>query len=238
MSNTPLVFIHGWGQDPDCWLLQRERYPDAHYLCLPGHAGAADAKAENWLDILHAQLPQQATSIIGWSLGGQLAMQLALKFPEQVNALLLIATTPCFCQQDDWPDACSATVFSAFQQGIMKNPKKTLRRFRALMLKGGPDPNREIGSATITPTTSGLFEGLHLLEHIDLRADLSHIKQPTWVVHGSNDAVTPVAAGGYLAELIPQAQWHRLEGANHVPQLTETAFIHSMIQRCLLTESS
>ncbi|MDX8391653.1 MAG: alpha/beta fold hydrolase, partial [Mariprofundaceae bacterium] len=74
-----LVFVHGWGQSPQTWHAQLDYFStrcETQTICLPGHGGAADAPTDAWEDHLHKQLPDTPHILIGWSLGGMLALQL------------------------------------------------------------------------------------------------------------------------------------------------------------------
>ena len=231
----PLVFLHGWGQSKQIWHEQYQSFADASYLNLPRHGGAADSQA--WLETLIAQLPGQPCILVGWSLGGQLAMQLAAQYPNRIHALVLVDTTPCFRIQKDWQHGCADTIFRGFEQGIQDHATKTMSRFFALMLHGDAIERAElnrIAKASInrlTPTsTQALQQGLELLANLDLRPILEHIAQPTWVVHGQCDAIIPYAAGAYLAEHIPHATLHRFESCGHAPFLTQTQPFNQLLE--------
>ena len=221
---TPLVFLHGWGQSARIWHAQREAFPDALYLNLPGHGGAADA--DDWLEALAGQLPGEPAILVGWSLGGMLAMQLALKDPDRVAGLALVSTTPCFRNKDTWTHGCSDAVFEGFVDGVAKQSAKTLGRFFALMLHGDNVDRRgfnELARQSIDreqpPSHEGLRRGLELLAGLDLRDALAGIRQPALVLHGNEDAIVPATAGRFLAGQLPNAEW-RSWPAGHAPFLT------------------
>jgi len=60
-----------------------------------------------------------------------------------------------------------------------------------------------------------------MLSRTDLRPALDSIAQPTLVMHGDRDAITPLAAGRYLAQALPNARIVIMEGAAHVPFASE-----------------
>jgi pimeloyl-[acyl-carrier protein] methyl ester esterase len=58
-----------------------------------------------------------------------------------------------------------------------------------------------------------------MLRDTDLRAELSHLDQPTLVLHGAADTLTPAGAGAWLAGALPAArhvEWPRAAHALHV----------------------
>lgn len=146
-GTADIVLLHGWGMTPAVWApiesLLGERRSVA--LPLPGHAGAAPAPAGEvaaWSDRLATRLPA-ATTLVGWSLGAMLALDLAHRAPERVARLVLIGGTARFVAddasaRDTWPGLAPATV-EAFRAGFAHDPHATLKRFLALQCLGEPD---------------------------------------------------------------------------------------------------
>ncbi len=236
----PLVFLHGWGQSDRIWHAQRTYFSGRHPLgmpCLPGHGGAPEAPATDWTDRLATSLPATPAVLIGWSLGGLLAIRLALAYPARVAALVLVATTPCFCRRTDWPLGCADDVFHDFETGVQKDPARAARHFFNLMLHGDGlscAQSRAVARAAMERDrpagAAALHEGLTLLAGLDLRAQLAELALPCLVLHGTADAVVPVTAGAYLAEHIAGAAFVRLEGAGHAPFLTQAEIFNRKLE--------
>lgn len=224
---TAMAFLHGWGQSARIWHGQRHAFADARFINLPGHGGAAQAPAQAWVDRLAEALPDTPAILVGWSLGGLLAIQIALRHPHRVAALVLVSTTPCFAGRPDWPYGCEQTLLDGFRAGVEGASAKTLSRFFALMLHGDGLPRADynaLARASIDkqqqPTPAAMLEGLELLERMDLRQALHTIRQPALVVHGADDAVIPVGAGRFLADALPEARWLQFATCGHAPFLT------------------
>ena len=94
------------------------------------------ADLESQLQDLQATLPEQCV-LVGWSLGGQLALELARRAPQQVRALVLIASTPRFTQAADWPQGMDAETVRAFGTLLAQDWRQTLRDFVQLQVRGG-----------------------------------------------------------------------------------------------------
>lgn len=239
--NTPMAFLHGWGQSRQIWYQQISTFPEALFLNLPGHGGSAEH--DDWIEAIAGQLPDSPSIIVGWSLGGIIAMQLALKCPEKVKGLALISTTPSFCNRADreqaaWENGCQQDVFDAFESGIRENSAKTMGRFFMLMLQGDgisrSDYNR-IAKAGIDkkypPTQATLTKGLDHLVSTDLREAVASISIPTLVMHGAQDAIIPTAAGAWLAKALPQATWQAFDSCGHAPFLTHPEAFNESLER-------
>lgn len=75
-------------------------------LELPGYGDRENTIAEHTVESLSAWLDSeisQPATLIGWSLGGLVATQFALDFPHKVSGLGLIASSPKFIAEGDWP---------------------------------------------------------------------------------------------------------------------------------------
>lgn len=234
--SAPLVFLHGWGQSRQIWYRQMGAFPGATFLNLPGHGGSAEH--DDWVEAMADQLPDRPLIIVGWSLGGIIAMQVAMMYPEKIKGLALISTTPSFCNRQDWDHGCDQAIFDAFESGIKEHSPKTMSRFFMLMLQGDTisrsDYNR-IAKASIDkahpPTQAALSSGLDNLAIADLREGVSSIAVPTLVMHGAEDGIVPTAAGAWLAKKLPHATWKRFNGCGHAPFLTHAETFNESLER-------
>jgi len=226
--NYPLVFLHGWGQSERIWFQQRQFFPDATFINLPGHGGASDAVFEQWLQIVVDQLPKRPAVLVGWSLGGMLVMEVASRWPESCAAIALISSTPSFRLRDGWEYGCSQDVFSDFEQAVMSQSPKTMNRFFALMMIGDGLSRsayntlaREAVNRQLPTTAAGIKAGLELLSTIDLRDQLHALSMPTLIMHGKQDAIVPFSASRALAKALPDSQLKKFEACGHAPFLTQ-----------------
>jgi len=224
---TQLVFLHGWAQSQQIWYQQQQQFAGARFINLPGHGGAKDAPAAAWPDLLAAQLPDEPCTLVGWSLGGMLAMEIAQRFPGRVAALALIATTPRFAAAEAWLHGCDQAILAAFEEAVASASPRALNRFFALMLHGDAlsrsDYNqlaRQAVDRTHPVTAAGLAAGLELLATMDLRHRLPPADMPLLIMHGEQDAIVPVAAGRWLAEQLPAAHVHFADACGHAPFLS------------------
>ena len=234
--SSPMTFLHGWGQSRQIWHQQMSAFPDATFLNLPGHGGSAEH--DDWIKSMADQLPDSPSIIIGWSLGGIIAMELAIQYPEKIKALALISTTPSFCNRENWHHGCQQQVFDAFESGIRENSAKTMSRFFKLMFQGDTisrSDYNQMAKASVDklrpPTETALSKGLNHLASSDLRASISLISTPTLIMHGAEDAIIPESAGQWLARKLPHATWKAFNGCGHAPFLTHSATFNETLER-------
>lgn len=245
-TGSPAVLVHGWGTHGGIWDPLRDAIAATHKLCvpdLPGHGRSREVRAPT-LDALTAALQAVAPAgsvWIGWSLGGLASLSIALRAPQQVRALVLIAATPRFVQAPDWPCAMPESTLAEFARDLRQDCRVTLSRFLALQLGHGEAERAMLRSLRASlfshgePSPEGLAAGLDILRDTDLRVDLAAIDLPVLLVHGARDRIAPVAAAEALAARLPQAELMLVPDAGHAPQLSHWRAIEPRLTRFLAT---
>lgn len=227
-----LVLLHGWGMNSEvwhAWLPVLEKHYTVTRVDLPGHgrseyAPGMDSMA-SWVSVLLDVVPEQAI-YIGWSLGGQLALQCALTQPECVTRLVMLAATPKFVTSDDWQYATDAMVFKAFCQALQKTPERTLERFLALQMRDSEHQKltlkkmKSLMAAMPVPDYHALEDGLNFLVSNDFRQRLSDLLIDTLWMYGENDVLLPTGIGSATGKLMPNAEYVGIKGAGHALMLS------------------
>lgn len=244
-SGAPLLLIHGWGMHGGMWGGAVEALAErccVHVVDLPGHGLSRkpedvskpfpnlqltthDLRLHSIIQQLSAQFAEPLT-VCGWSLGGQIAMRWAQREPEKIQRLILVSSTPCFVRQTGWSCAMEAETLAGFAAALAGNHALTLRRFLALQVRGS-ERERELlarlRAALFSrgePDLVALQTGLDILRDCDLRAALPDIAQPTLVIAGERDTLTPLPASEYMASVMPAARLTTVKGAAHAPFLS------------------
>jgi len=237
-----LALVHGWGMnarvfDALAGLLAADF--EVRALDLPGHGGRvalADNTLQAWADDLAQQLPDKAI-LLGWSLGGQVAMRAALDHPHKIARLVLLASTPKFVATEDWDRGMAAEDLEDFGVALLADPQATLLRFLSLQTRGMPGQKsllqhlRQTLLAAPPARSEALAGGLAILRDTDLRDELPRLTQPTLVLHGALDTLTPAAAGAWLAETLSAAQHVEFDRAAHAPHLSHGEAVAAAIGR-------
>lgn len=139
-GNVHLVLLHGWGLNAEVWRCIDEELSShftLHLVDLPGFGRSRGFGAMSIADMAEAVLRQAPDKAIwlGWSLGGLVASQIALTHPERVQALVTVASSPCFSARDEWP-GIKPDVLAGFQQQLSDDFQRTVERFLALQTMG------------------------------------------------------------------------------------------------------
>jgi len=196
-------------------------------LDLPGHGTMQcipriQASCDAYAAAVVARAPRQALWI-GWSLGGLVAMQVALSYPERVQGLVLIASTPQFVCSDDWHSAMAAADFDDFDKNLANDVQRTVTRFCLLQARhnrnAGDTMRRMLVHLAIDDDNAleGLSAGLRVLRTTSLVSRTCEIASRTLLVYGEKDPLVPTAAGSYLAKSMVAAKLHIIDGAGHAP---------------------
>jgi len=209
-----VVLLHGWGLNSAIWddfaLGLRLARPEVvvHQMDLPGYGhNAQQGSSASLMELAKTclnQAPEQAVWV-GWSLGGLLAMQIALLGSTRVQGLQLISSTPKFTSSDDWVYGVDLTIFKRFRDELANDYQKTLTKFLLLQAgssKGARDLARAAHASICqlpAPDAKTLGDGIECLANHDLRSQLGSVSVPTQVVSGRLDRVTTPQSSRFLA---------------------------------------
>lgn len=241
-----LVLIHGWALHGGVFAPLVERLADRctlYCVDLPGHGHSRDAASSLQLDACAREILAQVPSAIwlGWSLGGLFALRAAL-LSDQVQGVALIAATPRFVRDHDWPNAVESSVFHQFGEDLQRDYRGTLERFLALDTIGSSHAREELRSLKQTlyargePDAQALQQGLRLLEDSDLRSDLADLRVPSLWLSGQRDRLVSPAGMRDAAALAPWSHHLDIRGGGHAPFLGHAdevarelaAFVHTL----------
>ena len=232
MTSPEIATLHGWAMHGGLFDELSARWPDARWrrIDLPGHGTRRGdpwpARVEDLLDDLLARTPHGAW-LMGWSLGGLLAMQALLRRPGMVRGLVLIAATPCFVARDHWPAGMDAGLVKAMALELAADPESVIQRFLALEIHGSAharDELRRLKSVALrhgVPDKAALLAGLNHLAETDVSRRLDEIEAPVLLIGGRRDRLVPWAALEAADERLPDSRLVRIPGSAHAPFLTD-----------------
>ncbi len=228
-TGSDVVLLHGWGLNSGVWEPMCETLQQHHRVTLvdlPGFGRNADYLPDDYslemiADWLADYLPQNCT-LVGWSLGGLIAQQLALSSVDKISKLILVASSPKFTEADQWP-GIKPPVLAMFEQQLERDFSKTLDRFMAIQAMGSDSAKRDIKTIKRNiqdypiPDERALRAGLQLLANTDLRTQIKHISVPTYRLYGRLDSLVPHKAIDQIAALQTHCQSKIFAHASHAP---------------------
>ncbi|MGH8212349.1 MAG: pimeloyl-ACP methyl ester esterase BioH [Rhodanobacteraceae bacterium] len=226
-GDTHVVMLHGWAMSSAVFAPLVERLEGRctlHLVDLPGHGRSRDSTVPMKLDAC-ARAIEQATPPalwLGWSLGGLVALRAALTLRQQVRALAMLCASPRFVRGADWPHAISPEILRQFATDLREDYGGTLERFLALEALGSDCAQEDLRRLRrdalhdFAPDVRALCDGLDVLEHTDLRAQLRGLQQPSVWIAGRRDRLVPLAAMQWSAERCG-GTFVRIDGGGHAP---------------------
>ncbi|VFM95518.1 MAG: pimeloyl-[acyl-carrier protein] methyl ester esterase [Candidatus Kentron sp. G] len=237
-----LLALHGWGFNSAVWEEMGGQLRDGGVgfsaVDLPGFGVRPMLAGEYTLARLAdsvagtmAESGPVPCVLMGWSLGGLVALEVAHRYPERVEALVMVAAAPRFTQAGDWPHGVVPSVLDSFSRTLAEDTKAALVRF--LVLQAG---RTESGRATVkklrlllfrdgVPGRAALEQGLVLLRETDSRPLLREIRCPVLFILGERDNLLSSGAAVDLRRLCPGCRVEVITGCAHAPFISHpTAF--------------
>jgi pimeloyl-ACP methyl ester carboxylesterase len=230
-AGAPVVFAHGYDMDHTMFAAQFEDLPD-HHRCIAwdmrGH-GRSDCPPGPWalqdlVDDMTAFLEgvdAVPCHLVGMSVGGMIAVRVAVQCPELVRSLILIDTSA------DAEDPERAVLYTGFQDAIAAEgitdellqaglPILFGERYRSTQEEAMEFHVDRIKSMKIEAAVEGLRSFIGRDSVLDR---LGEIKVPVLVIHGEEDVAQPMAEAEKVVERIPGAELVRIPGAGHTTPL-------------------
>jgi pimeloyl-ACP methyl ester carboxylesterase len=166
--------------------------------------------------------------VFGVSMGGMIAQEFALQYPERTHALILGCTSP------GGPSAVRAekkVTDILFARGM------TFEQSREAILPyiyDAATPRDKVEKdvairRSCLPTQTGYMAQLQAILAWESYSRLVEIKAPTLVIHGTSDGLVPPANGKLIAERIPNAKLVLLNHASHLFTTDQTEAAHQAI---------
>ncbi len=231
----PIVFIHGSGDSARIWRLQIEQLGSAYALYavdLPGHGQRPDAlpaqvTAHDYAEAVYAviqnELQLSTPIIVGHSLGGAIALSLALEHGADVAGLILIGTGARIRVHPSLLEAARATPEAARHQlvemGFTVNAAPALAQ--AALIE------------QVTPPANALYRDLTACNVFDCMSRLPEISLPTLIICGTDDRATPVKYSQYLHDHIAASTLRIIPNAGHYVFREQAEAVNQAIEEWL-----
>jgi 3-oxoadipate enol-lactonase len=242
-QGVPLVFINSLGTDLRIWdavvaelgrrrpgtpLIRHDKRGHGLSDC-PSAPYTISDHAEDLRRLLESFSVVRAV-LIGISVGGMIALELAARHPELVEALVLADTAARIGSEESW----QARVALVREEGMARAGESIAPRWFARgFAESRPAEYRGYLNMLCRTPAEGYIGTCHALRDADLGSDVPGIRQPALVLCGSEDAATPPELMGKLARGLPRARFELIEGAGHLPCVEQPERMAELIHRFL-----
>jgi pimeloyl-ACP methyl ester carboxylesterase len=228
-QGPPLLLLHGAG-GAGRWTEAHQRLAESFTVYAPVHPGFGGTPLPDWVDgaedvafhyvDLAATLDLDRPLIVGLSLGGYIAIEIAILRPNLAAGLVLVDAVG-LRPDHPMPDLFIMEPLEA-ASALFADPSKLVM----LLPADGQPPGVDfiVRQYEEMAATARLLWRRSYDPRLERR--LHHVTAPTLVLWGAGDRLLPPAHGEKLAGLLPDARFHVIEGAGHVPPLeTPGAFV-------------
>lgn len=216
-----LVLLHGWAGYSGLWGDFATQLSQQYRVTLVDLPWRDNLEAMS--DEIVTTLDEESFYLLGWSLGGTVALDIAARYSNRVQGVILMTANPCFVATESWAGMPVET-FDAFAKQLHASSIVTLQRFLALQLQGSPAFLKDVKARFAlkpTPELVDLETSLSLLKTSDLRSVLAELNCPIAAILSDNDALIPVEIGEKMQTLQANLQLTILKNATHIPFVTQ-----------------
>jgi pimeloyl-ACP methyl ester carboxylesterase len=224
-KGKPILFLHPhiglFGSDAFIGALAKTgavlapSHPGYGRSALPKGMDTVDDLSYFYLDLME-QLDLRDVTVVGASLGGWIAAEMAVKSCERISRLVLIG--PLGAKLGDREKADVADVFTKSRAELealyFDRPERMKRDFAAL-------PDEELTVIARNWESTAAYCWLPYMVNPKLRGRLHRIKAPTLVLWGANDRLAPVDYGRRYAAEIPGAKFETIADSGHFPHIEQ-----------------
>ena len=231
-AGPAVLLIHGWLGNRSVWERQvaalRDRFTVVT-IDLRGHGESSPPRSGYTIGGMAADLEQLVRALgvprialVGWSMGGLIAQELARRLGDRCTALVLVCTTPGGLTDPKNPHA-DLPLVEQMRAAVAADFRGFVRTFVPTLFKAGSEAPLVawlVGQCQRTPPHVAEI-CLESVIATDFRDKLSAVKAPTLVIHGRHDATFKLAMGEELKKGIRGAQLVVFEESAHAPNLEE-----------------
>lgn len=228
-AGSTLLFLHGIGGNARNWEAQLDHFADRYQACAwdargYGESGGAVERFEQFTDAAAAVIDALGAPahVVGLSMGGRIALDLANRYPDRLRSLTL-ANTSAGSAETAAPEKVAA--FLALRLKPLVEEGLTPADIAETIVAGieGPNISARAREALLDShrrlDKDGYIAAMKAVTGFTAFPDFASLAVPTLVLTASEDRVAPPAHARQMAERIPGARLVELSGAGHISNI-------------------
>jgi pimeloyl-ACP methyl ester carboxylesterase len=214
-----MILLHAAGSNGHSWHKQLGELGAAHSpiaIDMPGHSRSSGVEGRKsigeYADFTSAfadALGIRSAVMVGRSMGGAIAMDFALRFPDRVEALVLIATAARFNIPAERLEGMKAVTMGRAPQAFVTDG------YSPITIKQNFDVIREGWMEQVKTDPRVRYGDLLACAEVDLRDRIGAIRKPTLILAGADDQVTPPSDAEFIKTKISGARLEVIPVAAH-----------------------
>jgi pimeloyl-ACP methyl ester carboxylesterase len=236
-EGTPFVYLHSTLGESAMWLPFYQTWARQFRVFVPTHPGfgksggfdqidTIEDMAFHYVELLDA-LGLEEVILGGVSLGGWIAAEFAVRWPERVKRLWIADAPGLWVEEQPLPDLFRFMGDTRkMREVLFHDPDCYMAQ---LLFQDRPDEERILTAyQNLTVLGRLLWERPYSPK---LPARLHRVQCPTLLLWGANDRLVPPAYGEAYRKLLPQAEWKLIPECGHLPMFEcETEFVEVVKQ--------
>ncbi|PKM94646.1 MAG: biotin biosynthesis protein [Firmicutes bacterium HGW-Firmicutes-1] len=231
MNKPYLVMLPGWGMGSYIWKpVQEMLSADFELLFVEWNdITSVDGYKEKVVQLMN-QYKMDSFSLLGWSLGALVALELASQYTSQIKYVFLISGTSRFTiyKEEQYLIGWNKKIIERMKFKLEKDQQETRLNFNKAMFSNTENSNGQAQSFfemvelnNSDYSTNSLLIGLDYLIQADVRKRINHIIAPMLLLHGEEDQICPLAAIEYIrSKKTYQTRLISLAHTGHIPFFT------------------
>ena len=222
-NNCDYLFLHGWGFNHHIFesfvkgIKQTNNVLTPCLYQLSREAGSSSFKAI--ANELKRRI-ENSTVVIGWSLGGLIATNLA-RISNRIEKLILISYAPRFVNTEKWKYVISDKDYKELKYDFVNDPEKTLNTFLGIVCFGDTpyktSKKRLQGYIANTINKKILLSWLNEMAEEDQTELITMLNMPKLFLYGENDALINPEVTSQFQRHISSAQYEIIKNCGHAP---------------------
>lgn len=221
-----IIFIHGAGGNGSYWTKQLTGIGSSFRVIapdLPGHGKSGGNSCDSikayreFINKFATKVSNGRFYLAGHSMGGAVALDFSLNYPEMLAGVILIATGARF------------SAINAILE-MLKNGRHNHELVDLAYGKNAPPRLRELALREISAVSPVVwFRDFSSCNHFDVSSRLAEIQLPALIITGTGDLLTPLQYGRLLECGMLNARLIEIEGAGHMLMLEKPGIINKHI---------
>lgn len=239
LLSDPIVLLHGWGSSSDSWqplISPLQDVANVITLDLPGFGASQQISEFNLdavVDLIIKELPERF-ALLGWSLGGMLAVQIAARYPHKVSRLITLAANAKFVANCDYETAMPLVTNRQFNKSFAADAATSLKLFTGLLAQGDANERALLKQIRTLAKPDAInknwLQALELLSILDNREAFAALKTLGLHLLAEQDILVPVSALRSLQRLNANQQVQVIPNAAHAVHWSQPVLVAQLIK--------
>ena len=228
-SGEPLLYLHGSGGESMIWLPFHDGLSKHSTVIAPMHPGFGESEGLDqtdgmedlifhYLDFLQA-MELEKVNLVGTSLGGWIALEFAMRYPEKVNKLVIVDSAGLYVE-----GAPIADLFAYLnkpvkvREMVFNDPESFIAQ---VSVPNIPSPEQAVLSYRAFTAAARIGWDTYFTNP-KMPERLWRIKAPTLIIWGENDKLVPLAHAKVYNEKIKNSRLVVIPNCGHLPNFERT----------------